>query len=182
LYGCRCWQPESTLILSADSGQGKFTIDIIFSERQLQKKCQEQNKLLFPAFIDLTKAFDLVSRSGLFGILMKIGYPRNCTPSSCPSTQTRTALQTTMPRHQTRFLKTAGQTEFFACTNSLKNYHLHALDSCFQWEERQRLPTHVIRWQAAQPSQTAGEVQGITIKKAFFLDDTILATHTVETL
>ena len=30
---------------------------------------------LFLAFVDLTKAFDLVSRSGLFKILQKIGYP-----------------------------------------------------------------------------------------------------------
>ena len=51
------------------------TIDMIFSLRQLQKKCREQGKPLYVAFIDLTKAFDLVSRDGLFKIPAKIGCP-----------------------------------------------------------------------------------------------------------
>ena len=37
------------------------------------KKCREQGKPLYVAFIDLTKAFDLVSRDGHFKILNKIG-------------------------------------------------------------------------------------------------------------
>jgi hypothetical protein len=48
---------------------------MIFSVRQIQEKCQEQNKPLFLTFIDLTKAFDLVSRSGLLQVLKKIGSP-----------------------------------------------------------------------------------------------------------
>ena len=51
---------------------GRSTADMIFSLRQLQ--CREQMPL-FVAFIDLTKAFDLVSREGLFQILPKIGCP-----------------------------------------------------------------------------------------------------------
>ena len=50
-------------------------LDMIFSLRQLQEKCREQHQPLFIAFVDLTKAFDLVSRSGLFEILQKIGCP-----------------------------------------------------------------------------------------------------------
>ena len=53
----------------------RSTIDMIFSLRQLQEKCREQQKPLYIAFIDLTKAFDLVSRSGLFKLLQKIGCP-----------------------------------------------------------------------------------------------------------
>ena len=41
---------------------------MIFSLRQLQEKCREQGKPLYVAFIDLTKAFNLVSRDGLFKI------------------------------------------------------------------------------------------------------------------
>jgi len=41
---------------------GRSTIDMIFSLRQLQEKCPEQRKHLHIALIDLTKAFDLVSR------------------------------------------------------------------------------------------------------------------------
>ena len=36
---------------------------------------QRAGKPLYVAFIDLTKAFDLVSRDGLFKILAKIGCP-----------------------------------------------------------------------------------------------------------
>ena len=43
----------------------RATIDMIFSLQQLQEKCGEQGKPLYVAFIDLTKAFDLVSRDGL---------------------------------------------------------------------------------------------------------------------
>ena len=53
----------------------RSTIDMIFSLRQLQEKCREQNQPLYVAFIDLTKAFDLVSRDGLFKVLNRIGCP-----------------------------------------------------------------------------------------------------------
>jgi len=53
----------------------RSTIDMVFSVRQLQEKCREQQKPLYIAFIDLTKAFDLISRDGLFKILAKIGCP-----------------------------------------------------------------------------------------------------------
>ena len=46
-------------------GAKRATIDMIFSLRQLQEKCREQGKPLYVAFIDLTKAFGLVSRDGL---------------------------------------------------------------------------------------------------------------------
>ena len=48
----------------------RSTIDMIFSLRQLQEKCREQRRPLYIAFTDLTKAFDLVSRSGLFTTLL----------------------------------------------------------------------------------------------------------------
>ncbi|XP_048759445.2 uncharacterized protein LOC125669044 [Ostrea edulis] len=53
----------------------RSTIDMVFSFRQLQEKCREQQMPLYIAFIDLTKAFDLVSRDGLFKALRKIGCP-----------------------------------------------------------------------------------------------------------
>ena len=43
--------------------------------KPLQEKYREQHKPLYKAFIDLTKAFDFVSRDGLFKILKKIGCP-----------------------------------------------------------------------------------------------------------
>ena len=53
----------------------RSTVDMIFSLRQLQEKCREQQRPPFIAFIDLTKAFDMVSREGLFDILHLIGCP-----------------------------------------------------------------------------------------------------------
>ena len=53
----------------------RSTIDMIFTLRQLQEKCREQRQPLYIAFVDLTKAFDLVSRRGLFKLLEKIGCP-----------------------------------------------------------------------------------------------------------
>ena len=50
-------------------------IDMVVSLRQVQKKCREQRQPLYIAFIDFTKAFDLVSREGLFRILTKIERP-----------------------------------------------------------------------------------------------------------
>ena len=39
---------------------------MIFTARQLQEKCQEQNVDLYMTFVDLTKAFDTVSSDGLW--------------------------------------------------------------------------------------------------------------------
>ena len=63
--------PESQCGFRWDRG----TIDMIFTARQLQEKCQEQNIDLYMTFVDLTKAFDTVSREGLWKILAKFGCP-----------------------------------------------------------------------------------------------------------
>lgn len=54
---------------------GRGTVDMIFSLRQLQEKCREQQRPLHIAFVDLTKAFDLVNRDALFLVLRKVGCP-----------------------------------------------------------------------------------------------------------
>ena len=46
--------PESQCRFRKNRG----TIDMIFTARQLQEKCQEQNVDLYMTFVDLTKAFD----------------------------------------------------------------------------------------------------------------------------
>ena len=53
--------PESQCGFRKDRG----TIDMIFTARQLQEKCQEQNVDLYMTVVDLTKALDTVSRDGL---------------------------------------------------------------------------------------------------------------------
>ena len=64
--------PESQCGFRKERG----TIDMVFAARQLQEKCQEQNLDLYSIFIDLTKAFDSVSRDGLWKIMAKFGCPR----------------------------------------------------------------------------------------------------------
>ena len=63
--------PESQCGFRGD----RSTTYMIFSLRQLQEKSREQGQPLYMMFIDLTKAFDLVSRKGLFEVLSKIGCP-----------------------------------------------------------------------------------------------------------
>ena len=48
---------------------------MIFTARKLQEKCQEQNVDIYLTFVDLTKAFDTVSRDGLWKIMAKFGCP-----------------------------------------------------------------------------------------------------------
>jgi len=55
--------------------QNRGTVDMVFAIRQLQEKCIEQRQDLYLLFIDLTKAFDTVSRPGLWSILSKLGCP-----------------------------------------------------------------------------------------------------------
>ena len=65
--------PASQCGLKKDRG----TIDIILTARQLQKKCQKQS--LYMTFVDLTKAFDTVSRERLWKIIAKFACPANFT-------------------------------------------------------------------------------------------------------
>lgn len=63
--------PESQCSFRKNRG----TIDMVFAARQLQEKCQEQNSNLYSTYVDLTKAFDTVSREGLWRIMAKYGCP-----------------------------------------------------------------------------------------------------------
>ena len=63
--------PETQCGFRANRG----TVDMIFSARQLQEKCLEQNLDIYHCFIDLTKAFDTVNRDTLWKLLLKIGCP-----------------------------------------------------------------------------------------------------------
>ena len=51
------------------------TVDMIFCLRQLQEKCIEQDRSLYMMFVDFSKAFDTVGRTGLWQLLRKYGCP-----------------------------------------------------------------------------------------------------------
>ena len=55
--------------------KNRGTTDIIFTARQLQEKCQEQNVDLYMTFVDLTKAIDTASREGLWKSMAKFDCP-----------------------------------------------------------------------------------------------------------
>ncbi|XP_076469693.1 uncharacterized protein LOC143300022 [Babylonia areolata] len=60
---------ESQCSFHAERG----TMDIIFAACQLQEKSQKQYSNLFMTFVDLTKAFNTVSREGLWQTMEKFG-------------------------------------------------------------------------------------------------------------
>lgn len=68
---------ENGLLPESQCGfrKNRGTIDMVFAARQLQEKCQEQNSDLYSTYVDLTKAFDTVSREGLWRIMAKYGCP-----------------------------------------------------------------------------------------------------------
>ena len=57
----------------------RSTIDMIFYLRQLQEKCIEQDRPLYMVFVDFSKAFDTVGRTGLWQLLKKYGCPKRFT-------------------------------------------------------------------------------------------------------
>jgi len=68
---------ENNILPESQCGfrSGRSTMDMIFTARQLQTKCCEQQRELYVAFIDITKAFDSTARSALWEVLLKIGCP-----------------------------------------------------------------------------------------------------------
>jgi len=67
---------------------GRGTSDMIFSLRQIQKKCIEHNMPLCMIFVDFIKAFNTVNRLTLWMVLRKLGCPdqfTNLNESLCQS-------------------------------------------------------------------------------------------------
>ena len=89
---------------------GRGTSDMIFAARQLQEKCMEQHRDLYTTFVDLTKAFNTVSREGLWKIMGKFG---------CPSTFIAIVRQF-YDGMMARVLNDAEPSEAFPVTNGVK--------------------------------------------------------------
>ncbi|VDL96346.1 unnamed protein product [Schistocephalus solidus] len=52
------------------------TTNMIFAARQLQEKCQPHREVrthIYTTFVDLTKAFDIVNRDGMWKVMQKFG-------------------------------------------------------------------------------------------------------------
>ena len=52
---------------------------MIFCLRQLQEKCIEQDRPLYMVFVEFSKSFDTVARTGLWQLLRKYGCPEKFT-------------------------------------------------------------------------------------------------------
>ena len=52
---------------------------MIFCLRPLQEKCIEQDRPLYMVFVDFSKAFDTVGRTGLWQLLRKYSFPEKFT-------------------------------------------------------------------------------------------------------
>ena len=86
-----CWEDTGKILLNRVNGhldqarlkpesqcgfrKTRRTIDMIFTTRQLEEKCQEKSVDLYMTFVDLIKAFDTVIRDGLWKIMAKFGCP-----------------------------------------------------------------------------------------------------------
>ena len=68
---CPITLPESQCGFRSERG----CVDMVFSARQIQEKCIEQQMPLYQVFVDLTKAFDTVNREALWKVLSKLGCP-----------------------------------------------------------------------------------------------------------
>ena len=139
---------------------GRSTIDMVFSLRQLQEKCKEQRMTLYIAFIDLTKAFDLVSRGGLFQDPPKDWLPTKIAEHDQilshkherDSAVQRQLLQALWdPQWRTRVRPSL---------NALWNLLCPALETCLWHSIRGNLSADQIRWQAFQSGLTQSQDKG----------------------
>uniref|UniRef100_A0A8W8MLL7 Reverse transcriptase domain-containing protein n=1 Tax=Magallana gigas TaxID=29159 RepID=A0A8W8MLL7_MAGGI len=96
------WQELSETIqraaISDNTKSITLTVSALDAIECLQEKCREQQMPLYISFIDLTKAFDLVSRDRLFKILPKIGCCYLLFAYDAVVTHTQEELQTLMNR------------------------------------------------------------------------------------
>ena len=160
---------------------GRSTIDIIFSVRQRQEKCREQRRPLYIAFIDLTKASDLISRSRLFKLLGKIGCPPkllsvifsfhdnmkgtiNYDGSTCEPFEIHSGVKQGCVLAQTLFGIFFSLVLSYAFGPSTKGVYLHTRT------DGELLNVTCLRAKT--------KVRRVAIRKMLFADDAALATHT----
>ena len=63
----------------------RSTVDVIFCLRQIQEKCIEQDRSLYIVFVEFTKSFDIVGKTGLWQLLRKHGCPVKFTTTKIES-------------------------------------------------------------------------------------------------
>lgn len=107
--------------------------------QQLQKKCREQNLPLYIAIINLTKAFDLICKDGLFKALKKIG---------CLTAQYNGTLSEPFDICSRSAVR-SGHARQCARPNPFWDLQRSCLEICL-WYIPRNLPFDHIRWQVLQ--------------------------------
>ena len=135
---------------------GRGTMDMIFTARQLQEKCREEHQDMYAIFVDVTKAFDTVSRRGLWMVLWQI---------RCPEKFDK-IIQSFHDGMQGQVIDEGELSELFSISNGTKQccvlahsstviqyFLFYDVASCLQ-ELRYRHPSPLPpRWECFQPPQ-----------------------------
>ena len=133
---------------------------MVFSLRQLQEKCREQQMPLYIAFIDLTKAFNLVSREGLFRILSKIGCPPKLHSLIEPfHTNMQGTVQFNGSISEPFNISSGVKQSCVLAPNPFRNLLCLASKTCIWHIKKRDLPAYKIRWQAFQSCPPASQDQ-----------------------
>ena len=161
----------------------RSTVDMIFCLRQLQEKCIEHNRSLYVVFVDFTKAFDTVGRTGLWQLLRKYGCPEKFTKMI-------ESLHTDMMAK----VKEAGETsDSFPVSNGVKqgcvlaptlfSIFLSAMleDAFGELEEGVYIQSrHDANLFNASHFKAKTKTAQILIRELLFADDSALVAHTPE--
>ena len=156
---------------------------MIFCFRQLQEKCIEQDRPLYMVFVDFSKAFDTVVRTGLWQLLRKYG---------CPETFT-TMIETLHTGMMTNVSVGGEVSESFSVTNGFKQGCVLApmLFSIFlsaMLDEAFRDMEHGVYIQSRQSAdlfnvahfRAKTKTTRILTRELLFADDSALAAHSAE--
>ena len=154
----------------------RSTVDMIFCLRQLQEKCIEQDRPLYMVFVDFSKAFDTVGRTGLWQLLQKYGCPEKFTTMI-------EALHTGMMAT----VSVGGEvSESFRVTNGVKQGCVlapHALSHLPVSNARRCFPRHGgwrLHTVQTEHFRAKTKTTRILIRELLFADDSALATHSAE--
>ena len=145
------------------------TVDMIYCLRQLQEKCIEQDRPLYMVFVDFSKAFDTVGRTGLWQLLRKYGCPEKFTTMI-------EALHTGMMAN----VSVGGEvSESFSVTNGVKQGcagpHAVLMGDGAYIQSRQSADLFNVAHFRAKTKTTR-----ILMRELLFADDSALVAHSAE--
>ena len=131
---------------------------MIFSLRQLQDKCRELHTL-YIAFIDITKAFDLVSRDGLFKVLPKIGCPPKL-QSMIESFHTDTKVQINGSFSETFEIRNGVKQGCVLAPMLFATLFWSVVKTCLRHNNRRNLLSYPLKCQALLPRPSQSQDKG----------------------